>query len=93
MTHTGSKLEIAGDASGLEVNLTPVVGEAKSYKVTGVDRMSIEAMPPIDQKTYSLDDGRKVVIEFQAGEVTGTGYFIRLTGEASPKFKSCVLVN
>lgn len=46
-------------------------------------------MPPVDQTTYKLDDGRSVVTSFRGEQRTGTGYFIRLNGEASPQFKSC----
>lgn len=87
VTHTDSLMTI--DEIARTLTLEPVSGEAVEYSIIDTDRLSLESNPPVLQSTYSLDDGRKVVTSFRGEQKTGTGYFIRLTGEASPQFKSC----
>jgi hypothetical protein len=81
-THTGSQLEITNNS----VNLTTIAGVKAVYAVEKIDSLSLESYPPIEKKTYSLDDGRSIVTMFTGEETTGTGRFIRLTGEYSPEF-------
>lgn len=90
VTNTGAQLTVNGDKT--EATLIPVLGYAVSYGITNARAVVIETMPSIEQWTYSLDDNRKLVIEFQWGQKVGTGHWIRLDGTASPEFKSCMLV-
>lgn len=89
VTHTGSDLEI--NPAKREATLISVTGEARTYSITHTDRALYERLPPIDQRTYTLDDGRKIVIQTGFGEKVGTGHFIRTTGDSSPDFKSCLV--
>lgn len=90
VTNTGSDLEI--NAAGTKVTIETADGRESSYSVVSKRAIVLESMPPIDQTTYALNDGRKVVIEFRGDEKVGTGYYIRIGGEASPEFKSCMMV-
>lgn len=83
-THTGSVLEITNSSASIQT----VDGKAASYAVENIDSLSLESYPPIEMKTYKLDDGRSIVTQFTGDETTGSGYFIRLNGQHSPQF-SC----
>lgn len=87
VTHTDSIMTINEAAGSLSLETTS--GETANYSIVDIDVLILESMPPVEQKTYALDDGRKVVISFRGEQKTGTGYFIRLNGEVSPQFKSC----
>lgn len=81
-THTSANLEIIPTQK--TVLLKAITGEKARYEITTVKFVSIETFPAIDQTTYSLNDGRKVVTEFKSKK--GIGYWIRTNGEASPEF-------
>ena len=89
VTNANSDLSI--NAASTELTLTTADGQEHTYAIVGTDVMFIETMPTIQETTYRLDDGRKVVIEFKDGAKVGTGYFIRTTGDSSPAFKSCMI--
>lgn len=84
VTHTRSKLKI--DAKKKLVTLTAVDGRVAKYTITKVKSMSLESHPPIEQTTYSLDDGRKIIVNFRGQEIEGDANFVRVNGEYSPDF-------
>ncbi|HVK61894.1 MAG TPA: hypothetical protein VM432_10105 [Bdellovibrionales bacterium] len=88
VTHTGSYLEI--NASAKTVKLETQDGQKEQYSIVARHAVSLESNPPIWQQTFKLDDGRSVVTSYRGDDRVGSGNFIRLSGEYSPEFKSCI---
>lgn len=85
LTHTGSALVIS--PSEKSVSLKSTDGKSAIFQIVNVHSISIETMHPIDQNTYTLNDGRKIVTEFSSGTRKGTGQFVRVAGDRSPEFQ------
>lgn len=86
-THTGSKLEVF--EMDRIVTLLTKQGESHTYGIRSTDELVLESLPEVYRTSYRLTDGRTVVIEFQGENSLGTGYFVRLNGQTSPRFPSC----
>lgn len=86
-THAGSELQVFEKEKVL--SLVTKTGEKNQYRIVGVEVRILESIPEVFQSRYKLDDGRTVVIEFRGKSQVGTGYFIRLSGDTSPNFRSC----